>query len=34
MYSKDMMEIIGVALEDLHDWETFEEDMATNPWGN
>lgn len=34
MYSKDMLEVIGDALEDLRDWEAFEEDMATNPWSD
>lgn len=34
MYSKDMLEIIGDALEELQDWEAYEEDMKTNPWGN
>lgn len=34
MYCKDMLEVIGDALEELRDWEAFEEDMLTNPWGN
>lgn len=37
MYNPDYWEIIGDAHEDaeqaLIDWQNYEEDMKTNPWG-
>lgn len=32
--NKDYWEILGDAIEELSDWEAYEEDMKTNPWGN
>lgn len=32
--NKDYWEILGDAMEELADWEAYEEDMETNPWGN
>jgi len=30
--TKDYLEIMGDAMDDLRDWENFEADMATNPY--
>ena len=33
-YEMERFEMMGDLLEDLADWQAFEEDLLTNPWDN
>ena len=32
-YSMEQFEIMGDILEEMRDWERFEEDLESDPWG-